>query len=156
MKFSREIFSGGVLFHGALILASVLFLYLFSYSTSPRYSTWGDDSTIFQAVGKCWAEGLLPYVGTFENKGPLLFAIDALGYLIYPRAGIMLLQIPFMYFSLLFAWRAIELYWSRRATLAIWLLMIFWRASIFYEGNRTEEYSMPFLLAGLLDIALAI
>ena len=155
MKSFREIFFGGektstaVAFNLLILAASVLFLYLFSYSTSPRYITFGDDSTIFQAVGKCWAEGLLPYVGTFENKGALLFAVDALGYLIYPRAGIMLLQIPFMYFSLLIAWRAFELFWSRRTTLAIWLLMIFWRASIFYEGNRTEEYSMPFLMAAL-------
>lgn len=136
-----------IFFHVALILASIAFVYFFSTSTSPRYSNYGDDSTIFQAVGKCWTEGLLPYVGIFENKGPLLFAIDAIGYLIYPRVGIFLLQIPFMYFSLLFAWRAIELFWSRRATFAIWLFMIFWRASIFYEGNRTEEYSMPFLMA---------
>lgn len=135
-------------FHSAIFLAAVMFLYLFSFSTSPRYESFGDDSAIFQAVGKCWTEGLLPYVGAFENKGALLFAIDALGYLIYPRDGIFLLQVPFMYFSMLFTWRAVELFCSRRTTFAMWLLMIFWRAAIFYEGNRTEEYSMPFLLAG--------
>ena len=135
-------------FHAAIFLAAVMFLYLFSFSTSPRYESFGDDSAIFQAVGKCWTEGLLPYVGAFENKGALLFAIDALGYLIYPRDGIFLLQVPFMYFSMLFTWRAVELFCSRRTTFAMWLLMIFWRAAIFYEGNRTEEYSMPFLLAG--------
>ncbi len=142
--FSRKV----AIFHTAIFFAAVIFLYLFSYSTSPRYFFFGNDSLIFQAVGFCWAEGLLPYVGTFENKGPLLFAINALGYLIYPRYGIFPLQIPFMYFSFLFMWRAVELFCSRRATIAIFLFMIFWRASIFYEGNRTEEYSMPFLLAG--------
>ena len=142
--FNRKV----AIFHAALIFAAVMFLYLFSYSTSPRYFFIGNDSAIFQVVGKGWAEGLLPYVNNFENKGPLLFAIDALGYLIYPRVGIFFLQIPFMYFSFLFMWRAVELYWSRRATLAIWSFMIFWRAAVFYEGNRTEEYSMPFLLAG--------
>lgn len=155
MNFFKEIFFGeeknfsskAVLFNFMILSASVLFLYFFSYSTSPRYFFIGNDSIIFQTVGKCWAEGLLPYVGTFENKGPLLFLINALGYMIYPRYGIMLLQIPFMYFSFLFMWRAVELYWSRRATLIIFLFMIFWRASIFYEGNRTEEYSMPFLMA---------
>ena len=142
--FNRKV----AIFHAAIFFAAVAFLYLFSYSTSPRYESFGVDSAIFQVVGKGWAEGLLPYVNNFENKGPLLFAIDAFGYLIYPRVGIFLLQIPFMYFSFLFMWRAVELYWSRRATFFIWLFMIFWRASIFYEGNRTEEYSMPFLLAG--------
>lgn len=134
-------------FHFMILSVSIFFLYFFSYSTSPRYFFIGMDSIIFQAVGKCWAEGLLPYVGTFENKGPLLFAINALGYMIYPRYGIFPLQIPFMYFSFLFMWRAVELYWSQRATALIWLFMIFWRASIFSEGNRTEEYSMPFLMA---------
>ena len=135
------------LFHFIILSASILFLYLFSYSTSPRYFFIGVDSIIFQTVGKCWAEGVLPYVGTFENKGPLLFLINALGYMIYPRYGIMLLQIPFMYFSFLFMWRTVELYWSRRATLIIFLFMIFWRALFFTEGNRTEEYSMTFLMA---------
>ena len=152
----REIFLGEekffnrnvATFHAAIFFAAVMFLYLFSYSTSPRYESFGDDSAIFQAVGKCWADGLLPYVGAFENKGALLFAIDALGYLIYPRDGIFLLQVPFMYFSMLFTWRAVELFCSRRTTFALWLFMILWRAAIFYEGNRTEEYSMPFLLAG--------
>jgi len=151
----REIFLGKekslklntIFLHLLILSTSVVFLYFFSFSTSPRYVFIGDDSIIFQAIGKCWIEGLLPYVGIFENKGPMLFAIDALGYLIYPRYGIMLLQIPFMYFSLLFMWRAINLYWSLRATFIFWLFMIFWRASVFYEGNRTEEYSMPFLLA---------
>ena len=151
----REIFLGDektfnrkvAIFHTAILFAAVAFLYLFSYSTSPRYETFGDDSTIFQAVGFCWSQGLLPYVGAFENKGPLLFAIDALGYLIYPRVGIFPLQVPFMYFSMLSMWRTVELFWSQRVTFAIWLFINFWRASIFYEGNRTEEYSMPFLLA---------
>ena len=145
---SEKVFNRKVaIFHAAIFFAAVIFLYLFSYSTSPRYESFGTDSAIFQAVGKGWAEGLLPYVNNLENKGALLFAIDALGYLIYPRVGIFLLQIPFMYFSMLFAWRAVELYWSQSATLKIWLLMILWRAEFFYEGNRTEEYSMPFLLA---------
>ena len=133
-------------FHGAIFFAAVAFLYLFSYSTSPRYESFCEDSAIFQSVGKCWTQGLLPYVGAFENKGPLLFAIDAIGYLICPRVGIFLLQVPFMYASMLLTWRAVELYCSRATTLKIWLLMILWRASIFFEGNRTEEYSMPFLL----------
>lgn len=141
--FNRKV----AIFHAALIFAALLFLYLFSYSTSPRYFFIGNDSLIFQVVGKCWTQGLLPYVGTFENKGPFLFAIDAIGWWIYPRYGIFPLQVPFMYFSLLFMWRAVELYWSRADTMKIFLFTIFLHAVYFSEGNRTEEYSMPFLLA---------
>lgn len=150
----REIFCGGenfsrriVLLHAALILTSVAFLYLFSYSTSPRYTTWGDDSAIFQLVGKCWAEGLLPYVDLFENKGPLLFFIDALGYTITPRVGIMLLQIPAMYLSMLLAWRTLELFTAGKGKFAAAVLMLIYYAAYYLDGNRTEEWSMPFLMA---------
>ncbi len=52
----EKIFSRKVLiFHVALILTSVAFVYMFSHSTSPRYTSWGDDSAIFQLVGKYWA-----------------------------------------------------------------------------------------------------
>ena len=150
----REIFlgtdkfsPGRIILHVALILASVLFVYLFSTSTSPLYSILGDDSAIFQAVGKGWAEGLLPYVDLFENKGALIFLIDALGYAIAPRVGIFLLQIPAMYVSMLFAWRALGLYLSGKAKFAAASFMLIFDAIYYLEGNRTEEWCMPFLMA---------
>lgn len=143
----REIFSGKATLHVALITTSVLFFYLFSTSTSPRYEFLGDDSSIFQAVGKGWAEGYLPYVDLFENKGALIFLIDALGYLICPRVGIFILQIPAMYLSMLFAWRALEVYLSGKARLAAALFMLIFNAVYYLDGNRTEEWSMPFLMA---------
>ena len=133
--------------HVALILASVLFVFFFSTSTSPLYSSWGDDSAIFQAVGKGWAEGFLPYVALFENKGPLIFLIDAIGYSIAPRVGIFLLQIPAMYLSMLFAWRALELYLSRNPKFAAASFMFIFNATYYLDGNRTEEWSLPFLMA---------
>lgn len=155
MTFFREIFLGEeknfsrevILFHSAIFLSGVLFLYLFSYSTSPRYDFWGNDSAIFQVVGRCWAEGLLPYADIFENKGSLIFFIDALGWSIYPRYGIFILQVPFMYFSFLFMWRSLELYWSGKSPAIIFLLTILFRASVAVDGNRTEEYSVFFLTA---------
>ena len=152
MKIFREIFFGSeqkfsrkaILFHATIFLISVLFLYFFSYSTSPRYNFWGNDSAIFQVVGKCWAEGLLPYAEIFENKGALIFLIDALGWKIFPRYGIFLLQMPFMYLSLLLMWRSLELYWSGKLLTAIFLLTILFRASVMVDGNRTEEYSIFF------------
>lgn len=142
-KFSRKV----IFFHATIFLTGVLFLYFFSYSTSPRYIFWGNDSAIFQVVGKCWAEGLLPYAEIFENKGPLIFLIDALGWKIYPRYGVFVLQAAFMYFSLLVMWRSLELYWSGKLLAAIFFLTILYRVSVMVDGNRTEEYSIFFLLA---------
>ncbi|MBE8953622.1 MAG: hypothetical protein SR1Q7_10850 [Quinella sp. 1Q7] len=154
MNLLREIFCGEenfsrriVRLHAALILVSVAFVYVFSYSTSPRYTTWGDDSAIFQLIGKCWAQGLLPYVDLFENKGPLLFFIDALGYTITPRVGVMLFQIPAMYFAMLLAWRTLELFTAGTGKFAAAVFMLIYYAAYYLDGNRTEEWSMPFLMA---------
>lgn len=143
----KEIFSGKVKTHAAIFFASFLFLLIFSTSTSPLYDSWGDDSAIFQAVGRGWAEGLLPYVDLFENKGPLIFLIDAIGYSIAPRVGIFLLQIPAMYLSFLLAWRSLGIFLSGKMKLAAAIFMFMHYAIYTLDGNRTEEWSMPFLMA---------
>ena len=142
----KEIFSGSKTFHAVLFLASGLFVYFSSTSTSPLYNSLGDDSAIFQAVGKGWAEGHLPYVDLFENKGPLIFFLDALGYMIYPRVGIFILQIPAMYLSFLLAWRSLGLLLSGKARVAAAAFMLIFDAIYYLDGNRTEEWSMPFLM----------
>ncbi|MBR3051119.1 MAG: glycosyltransferase family 39 protein [Selenomonadaceae bacterium] len=143
----KEIFSGKVKTHAAIFFASFLFLLIFSTSTSPLYDSWGDDSAIFQAVGRGWAEGLLPYVDLFENKGPLIFLIDAIGYSIAPRVGIFLLQIPAMYLSFLLAWRSLGLFLSGKVKIAAAVFMFVHYAVYTLDGNRTEEWSMLFLMA---------
>ena len=133
----------GIIFHVALILTSFVFVYLFSYSTSFGYHLFGCDSVLFQAVGKFWAQGYLPYVELFEHKGPLLFLIEAIGYAIYPRAGLMVLQIIFLYLSCLLAWRTMELYSSNALHKIFFLMvMLIFYASHYEEGNHVEEYSV--------------
>ena len=99
-----------ILLHVALLSISFLLIYFFSYTTSFRYPTSVGDSSVFQVVGKYWAEGIIPYKELFDHKGPLIFFIDAIGWMICPRAGIMIPQIICMYITCLFLWRMIELY----------------------------------------------
>ena len=155
MNLFREVFLGEekifsrkvLILHVALILISILFVYLFSYSTSPRYFFIGADSPIFQVIGKYWAQGFLPYVNFFENKGPLIFLINALGYTIYPRVGIMVPQIILMYFSCLFLWRATEIFNSGGVKKFFFALTIILYVTHYWEGNNCGEYTMPFLAA---------
>lgn len=42
------------------------------------------DSAIFFMSGKAWANGLIPYVDFSDSKGPLLWFIEMVGYLISP------------------------------------------------------------------------
>ena len=137
-----------ILFHVALILASFVFVYMFSYSTSCGYSLLGGDSSVFQVVGKCWLEGFVPYKNLFDHKGAIVYLVNAIGYAIYPRAGVMVPQIIFLYLSCLFLWRAMELYSSSVARKIFFLvLMLIFYAAHYEEGNHVEEYSVLFLSA---------
>lgn len=76
---------------------SFCFLLLFSYSTSPVYSiSWGHDSAVFQIIGKGWLDGYIPYRDLFDHKGPLLFLINAVGYMVGGKNGLFVLQCCFM------------------------------------------------------------
>lgn len=141
----EKIFSPNVIFfHAALILMSFIFVYFFSFSTSFRYDLLGGDSSVFQVVGKYWLEGVLPYKELFDHKGIIVHLIDAVGYAIYPRAGIMVPQIIFLYLSCIFIWRAMELYSSSQKIFFLVIALIFYAAH-YEEGNHVEEYSVLFL-----------
>ena len=136
-----------ILFHAALILISFAFVYVFSYSTSFRYNFLGGDSAVFQVMGKYWLEGVVPYKDLFDHKGPIVYVVNALGYAIYPRAGVMVPQIICLYLSCLFVWRAMELYSSSAWKIFFMLLTLIYYAAHYEEGNHVSEYSVPFLSA---------
>lgn len=72
-----------------LLFAAVLFLFLFSCTTSPLYEHhpfwFRGDCGIFQEIGVYLIHGGTPYVDLFDHKGSLLWFIQALGIWISPR-----------------------------------------------------------------------
>lgn len=65
---------------------------------SPIYprvlETWYSDQYIFELTGKMWAEGGIPYVNFWDQKGPLIFLFNMLGWkLTESSLGIFLLTI---------------------------------------------------------------
>ncbi len=160
----REIFFGRektstlnvIFFHVTLIAISFAFVYVFSYSTSFGYDLLGGDSAVFQVVGKYWLEGVLPYKEIFDHKGPIVYVINAIGYAIYPRSGIMVPQIIFLYLSCLFIWRAMELYSSSKWKVFFMLLTLIYYAAHYEEGNHVTEYTLPFLSAAAYCFLLSL
>lgn len=83
-----------------------------STSTSPLYNIpYAGDTAMFQTIGKYWAEGSLPYVDLWDSKGPLIFAVNALGYLLTgQRWGIMIIQVICLFITLIMIDRIISQY----------------------------------------------
>lgn len=78
-----------------LFLVSFVIVAVFSTSTTFLYhEPCAGDSAVFQIVGKYWAEGRIPYLDVWDQKGPLVYFFDAIGYSITGnQLGIFLLQI---------------------------------------------------------------
>lgn len=133
----------------ALCVEAAAFLLLFSTSTSPLYGTEPLlDAGVFLTIGKYWALGDLPYLALWDSKGPLIFFVNALGYLLTgSRAGVFLVQLVFLCVAAYFGYRMLRETLSRGVSVLLSALMLFGMALIFNYGNSVEEYALPFLFA---------
>jgi len=134
---------------GLLGLAFV-FLFVFSYNTSPATQIYGGDSSFFQLVGQGMTDGLLPYRDFFDMKGPYLFLIEYFGQILCSgRVGCFIVQWISLSLSLFFSDKIFQLALGKRHLLGEFLLMLpfLWIAAATFEGgNLTEEFCLPALL----------
>lgn len=133
-----------------ICLTGILFLFLFSYMTSPLFpKSHGWDSAFFQLVGAGMTKGYLPYRNFFDMKGPWLFFFQYLGELLwYGRTGIFLVQCVSLGVTLLLCCRIYRRFFAGKGfwdcffvLLPLYVVM----ASTMEGGNLTEEWSLPFL-----------
>ena len=127
---------------------AVLWLLVFSTTTSPLYEMSGGDSMIYRLVAQGWLDGDIPYRDFFDNKGPYLYLIDALGIrLTGGIAGIFLLQTVNLTIALCLLYRIGLLFVCRRSYvyMAIGLSLVM-LTGLVEGGNLTEEWSLNFVL----------
>ncbi len=128
-----------------LFLISFLFILIASYSTSILYKySPGYDSSMYITIGKYWNQGVIPYIGLFDHKGPLIFFINMIGYRLSNNSlGIMFLQVLSLFFTLIIFYKISRLYDKNNIILILITLLVL---GIYYsEGNLTEEWCLPFI-----------
>jgi hypothetical protein len=132
------------------VITSTVFLYFFSYGTSPFFPTYGGDSEIFILVGKAITQGKILYKDIFDHKGPILFFINALGYKIAGINGIFFLQIINLTLIQILVFRISQLFIKSKliSLIPVSSIFILFAYSI-DDGNVSEEYSIPFVLLSL-------
>lgn len=139
-----------------LFLLAFAFETFFSSSTSWLYDKPVSvyDSSIFQIIGKYWAAGVaLPYKDLWDSKGPMIFALNALGYLMTgTKAGVFVIQVLFLTLSLLLGFRFFRCSYSKKVSLLLVLLLLMSLSVMVYEGNVISEYALPLLLLSYLLI----
>ena len=158
-KHHISLIAGGV----CTILAS-LFILIFSYSTSPFYGDffggylashigYAGDTSQFLTIGRSWSEGQVPYRDIFDHKGPFIFLIDALGYLIGGKVAICIIQIINLAVTFFFVYKistlATKKWWLQGLTIVLTLLTL---VCNFTDGNSVQEYCLPWIMASVYFI----
>lgn len=121
-----------------------IFVFLFSRSTSPLYSTnYGGDSAQFQTIGHEWlSNGMVPYRDIFDHKGPILFFLNGFG-----KTWLVIFQTLTLTASLLGVMKIASLASDKRIFQFFCAFAFLLFLSLGYsEGNMSEEYCLPFVL----------
>ena len=117
------------------------------------------DSSWFYLCGKAWMCGLDPYVDFSDSKGPLLWLIYGVGYLLAPESytGVMWLSVLCYAATLCLTYRTLRLW---LAPLPAWIgtaLMIgaYLNPLLHYEV-RAEDFCLPWMLLAMHMLAKSV
>lgn len=122
---------------------------LLNSKCSPLYPFNGwDDFNTFYTIGENWTRGLIPYKDLFEQKGPFLYLIFMIGYLITPNkfTGVFFLEIIFLTITLYISNKIIKLFINNKSNLIILPLYatLLTTSIAFVEGGSSEEFNLLF------------
>jgi len=114
------------------------------------------DSATFFASGKAWMSGMVPYVDFSDSKGPLLWLIYGVGYLLSPRTVHGVFWITCLNYAFIFWWlfKTARIYLADNY-LAVCASMLT-SLAIFYPWvryeTRAEDFALFFLVWGLYHV----
>lgn len=110
------------------------------------------DSNAFFLCGKGMTEGLTPYVDFSDSKGPLLWLIFGMGYLISPHNywGVYLFEVLFSFATLCTAYKTLRMWLNSSLSMVSTLLcgVILYYFG-FHEETASETFCMPFLMISI-------
>ena len=124
----------------------VLGMFIAPILSNPMFDYTGRDSGIFLYIGSLVLKGKVPYLAAWENKGPLVFYIDALGIFLGngSRWGVWLIEFLFLFASIVLSYRILR---QLIGEIPAWVGTFFWinaAGNVLSGGNYTEEYSLLF------------
>ena len=140
------------------VFAFIFFLFLTfgitSYSSSLVHLTECPDydSYAYRYMGMLIAKGGIPYRDGFDNKGPVMYLINWIGYLINKEYGIYFVEFVFVLLFILVQYK-FALKFTDKIKALIFTVASISSLSVFFVGNWTEEYSLLFLALGLYVFA---
>lgn len=107
------------------------------------------DANCFFTVGKSILHGKILYLDIFEQKGPILYFMHSLAYLISQHSfmGVYVIEIAACSVFLFFAYRTIALFCRKQHFWIIPLMgVVLYASPAFSHGDSAEELCLPILM----------
>ena len=145
---------------GGLTLFSAVVLFFISPDSYFNDMHTRADSAWFFMCGKAWMNGLVPYVDFADSKGPLLWLIYGLGYLLSPTSYVGVYWISCLWYGLTFFFTyktaAVFLQDSRKSLVCALLMTLAFFNPWFHEEIRAEDFCLLFLVLSLYRTCLLL
>ena len=109
----------------------------------------GPDSSVFQYVANEIIEGKMPYLDTFDHKGPLLYVINVIGLLISKSYGLWLIEALTIVATLIICYYIARLCANPISSVVASVVCALCLYIYLEAGNLVEEYAMPFIAYAL-------
>lgn len=125
----------------------VFIISLIYLDSSPLYKNMipDIDSSVFQVMGKGMLENKIIYKDLFDHKGPIVYIINALAFLISDKYGMFIIEVIIAYIGTVFIFKTARIILSKNISIFASLLYILISFKYFYGGNFTEEYAITFM-----------
>ena len=127
-----------------LFFVSFVFVVFFSRSTSFLYVYEGFDAAIFKQMGLAVLKGKTLYVDYFDNKGCILYFINALGLWIGGNFAILLMQTLSLTVTLLIWDKMLAFYRTEKERLVCLGIALVLLLGFYDGGDLSEEWCLPF------------
>lgn len=130
-----------------LLFIIVFIISLIYLDSSPLYKNMipDIDSSVFQVMGKGMLENKIIYKDLFDHKGPIVYIINALAFLISDKYGMFIIEVIIAYIGTVFIFKTARIILSKKISIFASLLYLLISFKYFYGGNFTEEYAITFM-----------
>lgn len=126
---------------------------LFSTRTSPLYSLLlgdysGNGASAAMLMGKYWLEGSIPYKDLFIIEGPYYLLMQALGWFLGERSGILLLQVVNYTVFMIFLWKLLKIFVNGRNAAVVTIFTSVVYIALCSGGNSDAEWCLSWIAMG--------
>lgn len=140
-----------------LLLVWAIAVLMFLDIDSPLHESYNRvDSSWFYMCGKAWMSGLAPYVDFSDSKGPLLWLIYGIGYLLSPHSYVGVYWISCLFYAGIFYYdyKIARLFFAdwQRPLMAALLMTFAYLGNWFRYEVRAEDFCTFFVTLSLYEL----